>query len=142
MTSIFGTERRESNEILCQFDQIRSRSIRKLIKFFSKFKSPAVGLRDQLVDVIVTWTQKHATELDKDRCYASLMVASPLKFPAPQGKFELWRGCFRRRIQWKNIHVYSSHFRVSDGNIWTQTEGKQCTMANNDMCSGSGIPEL
>ena len=125
MTSIFGTERRESNEILCQFDQIRSRSIRKLIKFFSKFKSPAVGLRDQLVDVIVTWTQKHATELDKDRCYASLMVASPLKFPAPQGKFELWRGCFRRRIQWKNIHVYSSHFRVSDGNIWTQTEGKQ-----------------
>ena len=41
--SIFGTERRESNEIVCQFDQIRSRSIRKLIKFFSKFKSPAVG---------------------------------------------------------------------------------------------------
>ena len=69
MASIFGTERRESNEILCQFDQIRSRSIRKLIKFFSKFKSPAVGLRDQVVDVIVTWTQKHATELDKDRCY-------------------------------------------------------------------------
>lgn len=66
MASIFGTERRESNEIVCQFDQIRSRSIRKLIKFFSKFKSPAVGLRDQVVDVIVTWTQKRATELDKD----------------------------------------------------------------------------
>ena len=71
----------------------------------SKVPQLVVGRRDQVVDVIVTWTQKHATELDKDRCYASLMVASPLKFPAPQGKFELWRGCFRRRIQWKTTHT-------------------------------------
>ena len=74
----------------------------------------------------------HQTELDKDRCYASLMVASPLKFPAPQRKFELWRGCFRRRIQWKTTHtrVFFTFSRLwwqhLDPN-WRQTmhDGKQ-----------------